>query len=80
MHNQTLCLMNKNNWSNVKQADIKQRLVKMLLKLSRPNKMMCKNCQFGKMEKSSLKRIFYSFDDVLKLVHIDSCGPIGVQR
>ena len=40
---------------------------------------MCKQCQLGKMTKSSFKRKKYSFDDILEFVHTDLCGPIGVQ-
>ena len=40
---------------------------------------MCKNCQIGKMGKTSFKRKNYHFEEVLELVHIDLCGPIGTK-
>ena len=40
---------------------------------------MCKQCQLGKMTKSSFKSKTYTSKEVLMLVHIDLCGPIEVQ-
>ena len=40
---------------------------------------MCKQCQLGKMTKSSFKSKTYIVNDILELVHIDLCGPIGVK-
>ena len=48
-------------------------------KLKKPNNAMCKQCQLGKMTKSSFKRKTYTSNDILELVHTDLCGPIGVK-
>ena len=40
---------------------------------------MCKQCQLGKMTKSSFKRKTFTLEDLLEIVHIDLCGPIEVQ-
>lgn len=53
--------------------------VRGLPRLRKPDKVMCKQYQMGKMTKSSFKRKTYSFDDILELVHTDLCGPIRVQ-
>ena len=41
---------------------------------------MCKQCQLGKMTKSSFKSKTYTSNEVLELVHTDLCGPIEVQN
>ena len=41
---------------------------------------LCKNCQIGKMGKTSFKRKNYHSKEVLEIVHIDLCGPIGIER
>ena len=53
--------------------------VRGLPRLSKPNKVTCKQCQMGKMAKSSFKSKTYSSYDILELVHTNLCGPIGVQ-
>ena len=40
---------------------------------------LCKNCQIGKMGKTSFKSKNYHSKEVLELVHIDLCGPIGIE-
>ena len=40
---------------------------------------LCKNCQIGKMGKTSFKSKNYQFEEVLEIVHIDLCGPIGIE-
>ena len=40
---------------------------------------MCKQCQLGKMTKSSFKSKTYTSKEILELVHTDLCGPIKVQ-
>ena len=47
--------------------------------LKKPNVGLCKNCQLGKMGKSSFKSRNYRSEDGLKIVHIDLCGPIGIE-
>ena len=41
---------------------------------------LSKNCQIGKMGKTSFKRKNYQSEDILKIVHTDLCGPIGVEN
>ena len=53
--------------------------VRGLSKLKRLDNTMCKQCQLGKMTKSSFKRKTYTSKEVLELVHTDLCGPIEVQ-
>lgn len=38
---------------------------------------LCKNCQIGKMEKTSFKRKDYQSEEVLEIVHADLCRPIS---
>ena len=38
-----------------------------------------KNCQIGKMGKTSLKRKNYNSEEVLEPIHTDLCGPIGIE-
>ena len=40
---------------------------------------LCKNCQIGKMGKTSFKSKNYHSEEVLELVHIDICRPIGIE-
>ena len=40
---------------------------------------LCKNCQIGKMRKTSFKRKNYHSKEVLELVHTYLCGPIGIE-
>ena len=47
--------------------------------MKKPNVGLCKNCQIGKMGKTSFERKNYQFEDVLKIVHTNLCGPIGVE-
>ena len=40
---------------------------------------LCKNCQIGKMGKTTFKRKDYHSKEFLELVHKDLCGPIGIE-
>lgn len=40
---------------------------------------LCKNCEIGKTRKTSFKRKDYHSEEVLELVHVDLCGPIGIE-
>ena len=40
---------------------------------------LCKNCQIGKMGKTSFKSKDYHSEEVLELVHTNLCGPIGIE-
>ena len=53
--------------------------VRGLPKLKKPDNTMCKQCQLGKMTKSSFKRKTYTSNEVLELVYTDLFGPIEVQ-
>lgn len=53
--------------------------VRILPRLRKLDKAMCKQCQMGKMTKSSFKSKTYYFDDILELVHTNLCCPIGVK-
>ena len=50
-----------------------------LPKLKNTNNVICKQCQLGKMTKSSFKRKTYTSKEILEIVHTDLCGPIDVQ-
>ena len=53
--------------------------VRGLPKLKKPKNMICKQCQLGKMTRSSSKRKTYTSKEILEIVHTDLCGPIDVQ-
>ena len=53
--------------------------VRGLSKLKKPNNIMCKQCQLGKMTKSSFKSKTDTSKSILEIVHTDLCGPIEVQ-
>ena len=40
---------------------------------------LCKNCQIGKMGKTSFKSKNYHSEEVLELIDIEICGPIGIE-
>ena len=47
--------------------------------LKKPDVGLCKNCQIGKMGKTSFKSKNYQSEDILEIVHTNLCGPIGVE-
>ena len=53
--------------------------VRGLPKLKKPDNIMCKQCQLGKMTKSSFKSKSFTSKEILELVHTDLCGPMEVQ-
>ena len=53
--------------------------VRGLPKLKRPDNVICKKCQLGKMTKSSFKSKAFLSKETFEIVHIDLCGPIEVQ-
>ena len=57
----------------------KIKRVRGIPSLKKPNMGLCKNCQIGNIGKTSFKRKNYHFEEVLELVHIDLCGPIGIE-
>ena len=48
-------------------------------KLKKPDNVMCKQCQLGKLTKSRFKSKNYTSKGILEIVHTDLCGPIEVQ-
>ena len=57
----------------------KFRKVSGIPSLKKPDVGLCKNCQIGKMGKTSFKSKNYQFEDILEIVHTNLCGPIGVE-
>jgi len=57
----------------------KHRRVRGIPKLKKPDVDLCKNCQIGKMGKTSFKRKNYWFEDTLEIVYTNLCGSIGVE-
>ena len=53
--------------------------VRGFAKLKKPNDVICKQCQLGKMTKSSFKSKTNTSNAILELVHTNLCGPIDVQ-
>ena len=70
-----LCHVNFDNLISIR----KMKKVRGLPKLKKPNNTMFKQCQLGKMTKSTFKTKAYTYNEVLELVHTDLCGPIVVQ-
>ena len=70
-----LCHLNFNNLIKIS----KKKRVRGNHTLRKPDMGLCKNCQIGKMGKTSFKRKNYHSKEVLELVHIDLCGPIGIE-
>ena len=75
LQHKRLCHVNFDNLVNIS----KMKKVRGLPKLKKPNNIMCKQCQLGKMTRSSFKSKTYTSKEVLELVHIDLYGPIEVQ-
>src|SRR5271156_6793050 len=55
---------------------INKRKVRGLPSIAKPDHVMCKKCQKGKMTKSSLKRKTYTSNAILEFFHTDLCGPM----
>ena len=69
-----LCHVNFDNLVSIR----KMKRISGFPKLKKPNNAMCKQCQLGKMIKSSFKRKAYTSNDILELVHTNLCRPIDV--
>ena len=67
--------MNFNNLIEIK----KLKRVRGIPILNKNDMGLCKNCQIGKMGKTSFKSKNYHSEEVLGLVHTDLCGPIGIE-
>ena len=70
-----LCHVNFDNLVKIR----KHKRVRGIPSLKKPNMGLCKNCQIGKIGKTSLKRKNYQSEEVLEIVHTDLCGPIGIE-
>ena len=70
-----LCHVNFDNMVKIG----KFRKVRGIPSLKKSDVGLCKNCQIGKMGKTSFKRKNYQSEDILEIVHTDLCGPIGVE-
>ena len=57
----------------------KHKKVRDLPSLKKPNMGLCKNCQIGKMGKTSFKSKNYQSEEVLEIFHTNLCGPIGIE-
>ena len=66
------------NFDNLISISNKKR-VRGLPKLKKLDNVICKQCQLGKMTKSSFKSKTYASKEILEIVHTDLCGPIEVQ-
>ena len=71
-----LCHVNLANMVKIR----KFKKVRGILSLKKPYVGLCKNCQIGKMGKTSFKRKNYQTEDILEIVHTNLYGPIGVER
>ena len=70
-----LCHVNIDNMVKIS----KFKKVRDIPNLNKSDVGLCKNCQIGKMGKTSFKSKNYQFEDILEIVHTDLCGPIGVE-
>ena len=57
----------------------KLKRVRGIPSLKKPDIGLYKNCQIGKMRKTSFKSKNYRSEEVLKIMHTNLCGPIGIQ-
>ena len=70
-----LCHVNFDNLVKI----TKNKRVRGIPSLRKPDMGLCKNCQIGKMGKTSFKSKDYHSEEVLELVHTNLCGPIGIE-
>ena len=71
-----LCHVNFDNMAKIR----KFRKVRGVLSLKKLDVGLYKNCQIGKMGKTSFNSKNYQSKYVLEIVHTDLCGPIGIER
>ena len=57
----------------------KHRRVRGIPCLKKPDVGLCKNCQIGKMGKTSFKNKSYQPEEVMEILHTKLCGPIGIE-
>lgn len=65
------------NFENMVKINRKKR-ESGLLNLKKLDNTLCKECQLGKMKKSSFSRKSYTYNYIMELVHIDLYGPTRV--
>ena len=70
-----LCHVNFDNMVKIR----KFKKVRDIPSLKKLDVGLCKNCQIGKLGKTSFKRKNYQTEDVLEIVHTNLCGPIGIE-
>ena len=75
LQHKRLCHANFDNLIGIS----KMKKVKGLPKLKKPENTMCKQCQLGKMTKSSFKSKTYTSNEVQELIHTSLCDPIEVK-
>ena len=68
-----LCHLNFDNLIKIR----KEKRVRGIPSLRKPDMGLCKNCQIGKMGKTSFKFKNYHSKEVLELIYTGLCGPIG---
>ena len=73
--NRRLCHVNFDNMVKIR----KFRKVRGIPNLKKLDVGLCKNCQIGKMGKTSFKSKNYQSKGILEIAHTDLCGPIGVE-
>ena len=71
--NKRLCPINIGSLVNI----CKMMKLRGLPRLKKPKNTICKQCQLGKMSRSSFKSKNYTSSEILELVHTDLCGPIN---
>ena len=69
-----LCHVNFDNMVMIR----KFKRVRGIPSLKKPDVALCKNCQIGKMGKTSFKSKNHQSEDVLEIVHTELCGLIGI--
>ena len=57
----------------------KLKRVRAIPSLKKRDAGLCKNCQIGKMEKTSFKSKNYQSKEVSEIVHTNLCEPIGIE-
>ena len=70
-----MCHVNFDNLVKIR----KFRKVKGIPNIKKPEVGLWKNCQIGKMGKTSFKSKNYQYEDILEIVHTNLCVPIGVE-
>ena len=70
-----LCNVNFDNLVGIN----KMKKLRHLPKMKRPKNVICKQCQLGKMDKSSFKSKNHTSNEILELVHTSLYGPITPQ-